>query len=517
MWRDNPLNSRQQRRGRNNQGDGSTSSCQVIQHVPVLLAQGQHGGQNAFDKQTSGCTLGSITTATPDHTATQSAFGRIIGWFNALLIHKGPQRLLDLENIMAGGAGFSMIEACADLQQADNFGPDRLHRGLEIGPGECSVEDQIPQAKDGLAMGQQHPPDHLRFTPTFHPSLEIAFEMRPTHLTIQRIKPVVGTVAIRTDDAGIVAAQQFLGPKGTAVFEDAKHGHTRCGTYPQPEFLDKLLPTGFIQVHRVLRLNMLLGGLNRLFQRPTDPLFLGRDTSQADFNLKYRSQYLHHVPLVDPETPTQIADQSLKPLSKTSFWHSHGPFGPVWSTANHAIQRMALVFYDFRHDYWQFAYLMAFRLGIFSQQQRPAILTHTRHAFDDLTHFLRGFQLPPMPVMPFSSPFFLPTQLWLGIVPLLRPVARGRFGRVVRILVHLLPQSRHLALQPGNLSLKCGDLGDDHPLYRDGCSFPIFLGNRQIGRQIHILSLLLYLPFFYCFSSLKCRLFATCHFDFLPI
>src|SRR5450759_4493387 len=150
MWRDNPLNSRQQRRGRNAQGGGSTSRGQVIQHIPVLLAQSHHGGQNPFDKQTSGCTLGSITTATPDHTATQSAFGRIIGWFNAFPIHKGPQRLLDLENIMAGGARLNMIEACADLQQADKFEPDRLHRGLEIGPGECSVADQMPQAKDCL-------------------------------------------------------------------------------------------------------------------------------------------------------------------------------------------------------------------------------------------------------------------------------------------------------------------------------------------------------------------------------
>ena len=107
---------------------------------------------------------------------------------------------------------------------------------------------------------------------------------------------------------------------------------------------------------------------------------------------------------------------------------------------------MALVFHDDRLGFWQFAHLMAFRLGIFSQQQHPAILTHSRYAFDDLIHFLRCFQLPPVPVMPFLSPFFLPTRLWLRIVPLLQPVVRGRFGRVVRIPVHLLLQSRHLAI-----------------------------------------------------------------------
>ena len=90
-------------------------------------------------------------------------------------------------------------------------------------------------------------------------------------------------------------------------------------------------------------------------------------------------------------------------------------------------------------------------------QQRAAILTHRRQAFYNLAYFFHGFQLPSMPMMPFSSPFFLPTQLRLGIVPLLRRVARGWFGRVSRILVHPLLQFVHLFFQRLDILPKLND------------------------------------------------------------
>ena len=73
--------------------------------------------------------------------------------------------------------------------------------------------------------------------------------------------------------------------------------------------------------------------------------------------------------------------------------------------------------------------------------------------------------------MPFSPTFFLPTQLWLGIAPLLRRVARGRFGRVLRILVDPLLQFFHLLFQRLVISPK----QDDHRLHRGWASFPNLL------------------------------------------
>src|SRR5665811_737210 len=182
MWQSKPLHSGQQRRGRNTEGNGFTSHLQVIQHVPFLLAQGYDCCQDALDKQASVFTLGTITAATPDYTSAQSPFGGIIGVFNSFPIDKSPQNLLNFENILAGAAGFVVSQQCADLEQVDDFKSDRLHHSLEIGTGEYSVTETMPETKKSLEAGQQHSSNDLRFTSTLYPSLEIAFEMRPTHL-----------------------------------------------------------------------------------------------------------------------------------------------------------------------------------------------------------------------------------------------------------------------------------------------------------------------------------------------
>src|SRR5450759_5205292 len=155
MWRSNLLNSRQQGRGRDTEGNSFAGSCQVIQHVPFLLAQGNDCCQNAFDKQASIFTLGTITAATPDYTSAQSPFGGIIGGFNAFPVDKSPQSLLNFENILAGAAGLVVSDQCADLEQVDDFQSNGFHHSLEIDPVEYSVPETMPEAKNLLEANQQ--------------------------------------------------------------------------------------------------------------------------------------------------------------------------------------------------------------------------------------------------------------------------------------------------------------------------------------------------------------------------
>jgi hypothetical protein len=104
------LNSSQQRQGRITQDGSFTSIRQVIQKRSVLLTQGHRGGQNTFDKQTATYALRTITTATPDHTPTESPFGVNIGRLNTLPIHKSPQSLLNFEDIQAGTTDFMVVK-----------------------------------------------------------------------------------------------------------------------------------------------------------------------------------------------------------------------------------------------------------------------------------------------------------------------------------------------------------------------------------------------------------------------
>ena len=108
-----------------------------------------------FNKQAATFTLGTVTAATPDDVPTQSPFGGIIGGFNTLSIHKGRQRLLHFENILAGATGFAVVQQGANFQQADDFKTNGLHRRLEIDPGEGSVTDTIYQRPKLLKTGQK--------------------------------------------------------------------------------------------------------------------------------------------------------------------------------------------------------------------------------------------------------------------------------------------------------------------------------------------------------------------------
>ena len=164
MWRDKLLNKRQERRGRIAQCGGFASFRQVIQYVPFLLAQGHNGSQNAFDKQATVWTLRSITSP-PDNAPAQSPFGGIIGRFNTFSIDKRPQSRLNLEDIQAGATGFAVFQKSADIQQTGDLFADGLHPGLKIDPGECSVADPMPEAKEALVTGQQQPSNDRRFAP----------------------------------------------------------------------------------------------------------------------------------------------------------------------------------------------------------------------------------------------------------------------------------------------------------------------------------------------------------------
>jgi hypothetical protein len=131
----------------------------------------------------------------------------------------------DLEDILASPACFALVKQRPNFEQINDFPVDGSHPDLEFKPGERSFFEMMPKTERLLEPGQQDPSNHLGFTTTFQQSLEISFEMRPTHLTLAGIDPIVRAIAIRTGDTGIVFAQQGLGSTGTAALEDAEHGY----------------------------------------------------------------------------------------------------------------------------------------------------------------------------------------------------------------------------------------------------------------------------------------------------
>src|SRR5450759_92082 len=234
------------------------------------------------------------------------------------------------------------------------------------------------------------------------------------------------------------------------------------------------------------------------FQGSTDRLLLRRNAAQAHFSVKTDFHQLDYIPITHAEPPTQIADHRLGAWPETTFWHIFRPASIRLCSTGQAGQSMALIFRYHRFRLGQFTDLMPLQLRIISQQQGPTLVAGVWFAYHDALNWLRRFQLATLSVMSLLPAGFSSRGFAFGPGRHSRPIRRGRFGRVLRMLVDLLPQSSHLCLQPANLFLQHGDLGDNQPLYQDWYSFPISLGNRQTRRQFHIHSLLLDLPFFYC-------------------
>jgi len=88
-----------------------TSLGQELQDISILLAQRQNRGHDTFNKSASLFTLGAETTFTPpSDAATQRAFSRVIGGFNAFNTNKNPQGWLQFKDMSTGSACGSLIE-----------------------------------------------------------------------------------------------------------------------------------------------------------------------------------------------------------------------------------------------------------------------------------------------------------------------------------------------------------------------------------------------------------------------
>ena len=257
------LTSSQERRAAKTSGSGLASLGEIVEHITLLLSQCDHNGQDALDKLTAVFTLRTETASAPNHASAQGPLNGVVGWFHTFTLHKSPQRLLDFENIVASSAGNHLFDKGTDAQQGADLLADWQHDGLELRLGQRAIAHTLPPMKHLFDLCKQQSANRFGLSASFDECLEVADEMRPANLPFGRIQPVIGTVAIRADNSRIILAQQPSRSDRTPGREHSKHSHSRGRAYLQPAILSQLLPTGFVQVHHRLLLNVLLCGLDR--------------------------------------------------------------------------------------------------------------------------------------------------------------------------------------------------------------------------------------------------------------
>ena len=67
----------------------------------------------------------------------------------------------------------------------------------------------MPEAKEFLRLDEQRFTDFLRLATAFGDSLEVALEVRPTHLSSLSRQPTVAEIAIRRDNTRFCSPDDF--------------------------------------------------------------------------------------------------------------------------------------------------------------------------------------------------------------------------------------------------------------------------------------------------------------------
>ena len=129
-----------------------TGFSEIVEHIALLLSQGGNDSHDAFDKTTSGVTLGSEARIAPQHTRTDLPFTWIVGRLDASDAHEGPQGGFTLENVTASSSGFVVFAGGALAEQLTDFLCNGLHLILEGSPAQCSSAHLMPAGKHQLGL-----------------------------------------------------------------------------------------------------------------------------------------------------------------------------------------------------------------------------------------------------------------------------------------------------------------------------------------------------------------------------
>lgn len=135
------------------------------------------------------------------------------------------------------------------------------------------------------------------------------------------------------------------------------------------------------------------------------------------------------------------------PEKRRNFDQAKAEFMHRFLTTGQAAQAMQLIFDYLRLNMRQFGHLVAARLRVLAQKQRPTSPTCCRSTEHETTNLFGWFQAPSLALVARLTPALtLPLfDRWLAFQQ--RWVARWWLGRILRALIHLLAQSRDFLLQ----------------------------------------------------------------------
>lgn len=363
---------------------------QVSQDVTVLPAQRLHHRQQTLDQPAACLAVAALTTLTPQHRRTQRPLGRVVGRLDPFATHERPQGRLQTQQISTNRRRLGAAATAATLQHRTQPGPLLVDVRLQGAPRQRSVAHAVPPVEHILGEGQQLLTNASTLVVALHHGLEVATQMGPAQLPLRDVQAVIGTPAVRADDADHRLAQQGGQADQTTTGMQDKAGHRGRRGHPQPAALTGLLPASFIGVlARRLPHCLESFGMGR-GQRLAGLLLSVVERTHRQGYTEQRLGELSQTPLTDVLTATQIGQGSTQTRAMALTPHRLGNGSVVESAAVRTGAKVALMLGEVRQQRRQFGDLVPGRFRIaglrLGGQVRLAVIAGGGPIGDDLIH-----------------------------------------------------------------------------------------------------------------------------------
>ena len=150
-----------------------------------LLPERRLRGEDALDEATPPRALSAEGAVPQKDAVAEDALGRVVRGLDALEVNEGPQRLLVIEEVLAGARDLLDPVRVPLLQAGEDSPPEWRHELLELGPGERAVAglrtvlEPMPPLEEEVDLDEEGTAELPDFRPVmFEPLLELPLEMR---------------------------------------------------------------------------------------------------------------------------------------------------------------------------------------------------------------------------------------------------------------------------------------------------------------------------------------------------
>lgn len=376
-----------------------SSWYQIIQHIMLLLTQGNHYCQYPCHSTKPSSTLQAETASLPNDSTRYHPRRSIIGRYHTLLVSKNRRDYFDSENVVTDSGRFALFGQSGNMQQETNYILNRNYCFLKFSTGNHVVTFVATQLKRPQNLNQRQITDEYRFPALVNRDLKIPYQMRSAELTLFGHESTVGIEVVKTSNSVKTHAQQCSDFLSFTCFQDQQEYHLKERLYPQSLSVIHLLSTGSVQINNHLFLLVIGHFRHRLSQCVTPVLTLNRSATQTRVGATYHCQQSFNLTLIDAHDPTRISNDCLRAWFKIATGNFYESIVAIELPPDQTRQCIQFILTNLGALPWQ----------CLTQQQRYMFALDSRFTDHDTISLVQWFEYALFLLVSFLHVPFTPT------------------------------------------------------------------------------------------------------------